>query len=153
MTDKWDSRFLELAKHVAGWSKDPSTKVGAVIVDHKRRVIGCGYNGFPRGVEDSDERLNDRALKYQMVAHAECNALLNCASPTDGATLYVSADLSIPNVCSECAKLVIQAGITRVVGPVPREFNPRWAESTKISATMFREAGVAIDAVEMGDIQ
>ena len=80
--DNWDKRFLDLAEHVAGWSKDPSTQVGCVIVNDKRVVVGLGYNGFPRGVEDTPERLNDRPTKYLMVQHAEVNAILNGSGAT-----------------------------------------------------------------------
>ncbi len=76
MNEKWDKRFLELAKHVSLWSKDPSTKTGSVIVDQKRRVVSGGYNGLPIGVEDLDERLNNREIKYKMIVHCERNALL-----------------------------------------------------------------------------
>ena len=63
MLSKWDERFIELARLVAAWSKDPSTKVGAVIVRPDRTVASVGFNGFARGVDDTEERLNDRALK------------------------------------------------------------------------------------------
>ena len=72
---KWDLRFLEMARNAASWSKDPSTKVGAIIVDDDKRVISVGYNGFPKGVRD-DERLDDRQEKYKIIVHAERNALL-----------------------------------------------------------------------------
>ena len=77
---KWDLRFLKLAHHVGQWSKDPSTKVGAVIVDAQRRVLGIGYNGFPRGVDDSPGRYHDRPTKLDMVVHAETNAIMNAVS-------------------------------------------------------------------------
>jgi dCMP deaminase len=73
--NKWDKNFLELAKTVSTFSKDPSTQVGAVIVDDDKRVISIGYNGFPKGVRD-DHRLDNRELKYEMIVHAEANALL-----------------------------------------------------------------------------
>lgn len=73
----WDIRFLELASHVSTWSKDPNTKVGAVIANENRQVLSLGYNGFPRGVEDKKSRYEDRATKLLFVAHAERNALDN----------------------------------------------------------------------------
>ena len=109
MTD-WNQRFMDLAHHVASWSKDPSTKVGAVIVNDKKQVISMGYNGFPRGVHDCKERYNDRVVKLQFVAHAERNALDNALVDAEGATLY-----STLYPCSECAKGIIQRGIKRVV--------------------------------------
>ena len=134
MTD-WDERFLSLAHHVSQWSKDPRTKVGAVIVDQKKRVISLGYNGFPRGVEDTPERYDDRPTKHLFVAHAERNALDNSPMSVEGCTLYVPL---VP--CSECAKSIIQRGIARVVSYVPdREgANFNW----DITETMFTEAGV-----------
>lgn len=134
MTD-WDERFLSLADHVSQWSKDPRTKVGAVIVDQKKRVITLAYNGFPRGVEDTPERYDDRPTKHLFVAHAERNALDNSPMSVEGCTLYVPL---VP--CSECAKSIIQRGITRVVSYVPdREGeNFNW----DITEIMFAEAGV-----------
>ena len=136
MTD-WDERFLNLADHVSQWSKDPRTKVGAVIVDQKKRVISLGYNGFPRGVEDTPERYDDRPTKHLFVAHAERNALDNSPMSVEGCTLYVPL---MP--CSECAKSIIQRGIARVVSYVPaREgVNFNW----DITETMFAEAGVEL---------
>lgn len=132
----WDKRFLELAEHVALWSKDPSTKVGACIVDDKKRVVAIGYNGFPRGVEDTPERYNDRVQKHLFVAHAERNALDNAPLMVDGYTLYATLE-----PCSECAKSIVQKGIKRVVcykQERPDNFN--WT----IARTMFEEAGVEL---------
>ena len=109
-SDKWDERFLQLAAHVAGWSKDPSTKVGAVIADGKH-VVSLGFNGFPPSTEDREEWLNDRPTKYSLVVHAEVNAILNARRPVKGCTIYV--DPLSP--CAECAKLIAASGIDRVV--------------------------------------
>ena len=142
--NKWDLRFLELAKHVSSWSKDPSTKVGAVIVDDKRHVVGLGYNGFPRGVDDTDERLTDRPTKYAMVAHAELNAILNATTKASGSTIYV---YPLPP-CNECAKLIIQAGIKRVVAP--KISHERWGNSNETAATMFSESEIKLELVDIG---
>ena len=75
MNDKWKRRFIELAKHISTWSKDPSTQVGAVIVRPDKTIASVGFNGFPRGVDDRPEKLADRPLKYQMIVHAEINAI------------------------------------------------------------------------------
>lgn len=140
MTPKWDRRFLALAEHIAGWSKDPSTQVGCVIVNEDRIVVGMGYNGFPRGVQDLEHRLNDREQKYKLVVHAEANAILNTNSSTMGCTVYVTLA-----PCCECMKLLIQAGIKRVVHPLPtdEQFN-RWGESFVHSTAMAKEAGVEL---------
>ncbi len=138
--DKWHYRFMNMAELVAEWSKDKSTKVGSVIVDERRRIISCGYNGLPRGVEDLDERYADRKTKYAMVVHSEINSLLNTGGRSvEGCTIYTS---SLPP-CSNCSSLLIQAGIRRVVyrcQPVPE----RWMESVSIANTMFKEAGVEV---------
>jgi dCMP deaminase len=82
--DKWDGRFLDLAVFVGDWSKDPSTKVGAVLVRPDRTIAGLGFNGFPRGVLDHPERYDDRPTKYEMVVHAEMNALLSSRESLEG---------------------------------------------------------------------
>ena len=139
MTD-WHKRFLDLCEHVATWSKDPSTKLGSVIVDDKKRIVSVGYNGFPRGVEDFEERYEDRPTKYLFVAHAERNALDNAPMMVDNCTMYVTL---LP--CNECAKSIIQKGITKVVTYRPtREDVFNW----NITLTMFKEAGVDVVYVE-----
>lgn len=142
MIDKWDRRFLRLAKHIASWSKDPSTKVGAVIADPEtRRVISMGFNGFPAGIEDTGERLGNRAIKYEMVVHAEQNALLFAGDRAKGCALYV-APLA---PCARCAVIIIQSGVIRVVAPRPDFAQPKWGEQARIADKMFSEAGLAVD--------
>lgn len=139
---KWDDRFLGLAKEISTWSKDPSTQVGAVTVGHKNEVLSQGFNGFPRGINDSDERYNDRPTKHQFVVHAEMNAIYNATysgTSLDGATLYV---YGLP-VCSECAKGIIQVGIKKVVIEKCKEVE-RWNDSVKLSELMFNESGVEL---------
>ena len=143
---KWDKWFLGLAQYVSTASKDPSTKVGAVIVDENRIVRGMGYNGFPRGVDDSPERYNERELKYKLVVHAEVNACVNSIGNIKGGTIYVWPTLMVPNVCPECCKVVIQSGIRRVVG-YEGPTNERWQSMAEISSMMLKEAGVAVDMV------
>lgn len=133
---KWDTRFIELARMIASWSKDPSTKVGAVIVDDQRRIIAHGYNGFPRGVEDTDHRYSQKHLKYEMVVHAEVNAVLNANSPTKGCTLY-----STFFPCPRCAAVIIQAEIKEVIS-THNEADHRYTDQRLISQQMFIEAGV-----------
>jgi len=143
MNDKWDRRFLRLAAHVAEWSKDPSTKVGCILVDDDRRVIATGYNGFPRGVTDTRERYMDREMKLQLVVHAEANALLSATVPTAEATAYLTHP-----PCSSCTKLLIQAGIARVVFPPPtEEMLARWGCDFQASGLMLHEANVYVDEV------
>lgn len=138
---KWDARFMALAAHVADWSKDPSTKVGAVIVDSMRVVRGIGYNGFPRGVDDDIERYANKPTKYKMIVHSEANAILNANASVNSCAMYTT---KFP--CSECAKLIIQSGICQVFAPAPTGSGP-WVEDAKFSFTMFKEAGVAVFVV------
>ena len=135
---KWDLRFIELAKHISTWSKDPSTQVGAIIVDRRNRIISTGYNGLPRGVKDTPARLNDRETKYSMVVHGEINALLFATQPLEGTTLYLWPFLS----CSKCTAIIINTGIKRVVAPLSD--NPRWIESIELSRSLYHEAGVQV---------
>lgn len=135
MTD-WHRRFMDLSIHISEWSKDPSTKVGSVIVDTRRRVTGLGYNGFPRGVRDEAERYADKPTKYALVVHAEANAIMNCGIIPRYHTLYSS---KAP--CSECAKLIVQSGISTVVSP---SWDPsgRWAVDSEFSRIILGEGEV-----------
>lgn len=145
--EKWDLRFLELAHHVATWSRDPSTKVGAVVVDDFQTVKGMGYNGFPRGVNDTPARYDDRETKYKFIVHAEVTALINANSSVRGCTLYVWPTLMIPPSCPECCKSIIQHGIRRIVCyDVPT--TGRWQDMAPISQTMLSEAGVTISTID-----
>jgi dCMP deaminase len=144
----WDKRLLSLAEHVASWSKDPSTKVGAVLA-HGKDVVGLGYNGFPKGVQDSEERLNDRPLKYKLTVHAEANAILMAGQAASGASLYVWPSFSDPNkypqACHECCKLALQAGVVEFISGKLQNPDPalqqRWIESHSISKLMSDEVG------------
>ncbi len=146
---KWDADYMDLALWWAKRkSKDPSTKVGAVVVDVNNNVASLCWNGFPKGVLDTEERYADRVQKYPRVVHAELNAVIAAGHNCRGGTIYVSP----LHPCNECAKPIIQAGITRVVAPVgsePENMDPDspWAEGMLIAAEMFREAGVKVDYV------
>jgi dCMP deaminase len=140
--NKWDKRYLALAKEVASWSKDPSTQVGAVTVGNKKEVLSQGFNGFPRGIIDSEDRYNNRETKYKYVVHAEMNAIYNATYSgvsLDGAVLYV---YGLP-ICSECAKGIIQVGIKKVIIKKSKELD-NWNESVALSQEMFDEAGVEL---------
>jgi|TARA_B110000908_G_C10266773_1_gene464822 dCMP deaminase len=147
LSSKWDKRYLELASVVASWSKDPSSKVGAVAVGDKGQVLSQGFNGFARGVDDTEERLNTRDQKYKFIVHAEMNAIFNAAFSgvsLEGSVLYVTG---LP-CCSECAKGIVQVGVKRVVMELPQFSNPRWKDSWMLSAQMFDEAGVEYEFVK-----
>jgi len=148
MNKKWDIDYLALAKWWAERkSKDPSTKVGAVIVRSDKTVVSLGYNGFPRGIEDTEERLSNRALKYPRMVHAEMNAVLNAKEPLDGYTLYVWPPAFYAPTCDRCAVHIIQAGIKRVVGYRATEGDEtafRWEGECMRAFYIYEEAGVEV---------
>lgn len=140
----WDRKFIEMAVLVSSWSKDPSTKVGCVIADSDHAQLSEGFNGFPRGIAD-DQRLQEREMKYRLIVHAEANAVAAAARnghALKGATAYVTF---CP--CTQCAALIIQAGIIRVVtieGATPTH----WLAECVIAKAMFREAGVVYEETQ-----
>ena len=140
---KWDKRFLDLAKLCGSWSKDPSTQVGAVIVDDNNRIVSIGFNGFPQGVEDSEERLIDRETKYDIIVHAEANALMFANKSVEGCTLYTWPF----QPCSRCAGLIIQSGIKRVVSVVHDD--ERWKKNFTTARQLFKEAGIILEWVDV----
>lgn len=135
--NKWDYNFLGLAKTVSAFSKDPSTKVGAVIADENNRVVSIGFNGFPKGIKD-DHRLENREMKYKLIVHAETNALLFANGCVEGCTLYTWPFMP----CCRCASSIIQAGIRRVVSLENKE--ERWLDSFRLSHDMFTEARIPL---------
>lgn len=142
---KWHQRFLKQAYDVASWSKDKSTKVGAVIVDDNRAPRSYGFNGFPRKVNDNIKNRHERPVKYKYTEHAERNALYHCARvgiPTEGCTIYIT---HYP--CSDCARGIIQSGIKRVVVAAENmtdDMKERWGDDFVISEKMFKEAKVEV---------
>ena len=137
----WGNRYTCLAKEISTWSKDPSTQVGAVVIGQNGEVLSQGYNGFPRSIKDTPQRLKDREKKYNLVVHAEMNAIYNASLngvSLKGSTLYV---YGLP-ICNECAKGVIQVGIDRVIATRPADYNKEWDESIKDAKALFKEAEV-----------
>lgn len=142
MSEKWDKRFLDLAAHISTWSKDPSTKVGCVVVGEDREVRSTGFNGFPRGIEDDPTRLGDRDQKYPLICHAEENAIMHAARigvSLKGNTAYVTWP-----PCSRCSRSLIQAGVKEVVYPSDVDVPERWKEDFEISTGMLNEAGITV---------
>lgn len=136
-------KFVSTALDMASKSKDPSTKVGCVIVDDDGTILATGWNGFPRGVLDDSERYNDREIKYKLIAHAEQNAIAQAArvgAKLLGSTLIVTALYP----CSSCAKSIIQAGVKRILAPRQVD-NPRWEDEQVFSELMFSEAGIEVE--------
>ena len=137
---KWDRRWLDLAEYVSHWSKDPSTKVGTVIAKGKR-FVSLGYNGFPEGVDDSEERYKDRDLKIKIICHAEMNAIIFAQRDLSGCTIYTYPFLP----CPRCAADVIQSGIRRCIAPkMPEHLKERWGKEMDLSVQIFNEAGVEV---------
>ena len=137
---KWDERFLELAKQIASWSKDPSTQVGCVVVGPDREIRSTGFNGLPRGIEDSKDRLNNREIKYPMICHAEENAIMHAARigiSLKDCTAYVTWP-----PCTRCARSLIQAGVSEIIYPKGIDIPDRWIQDFDLSLKMFKEAAV-----------
>lgn len=145
---KWDYRFLDLAKLVASWSKDPSTKTGAVIVGPNLSVISVGFNGFPKSMPDSPELLANREEKYSRIVHCEINALIFAGRTIPaGSTLYTYPFIS----CDRCVVQMLQAGIKKFVAPKPTEDQlTRWGAAFEKTKKYVAECGgllIEVDSV------
>jgi dCMP deaminase len=142
MKVNWDKRFMDLAKYISEWSKDRSTKVGAVIVNDDNIILSVGYNGFCRGCDDTKEERHERPAKYKYTEHAERNAIYNANRLMvclKGAKIYIPW---FP--CTDCARAIIQSGIRTVVVPAPNFQDERWGEDFKVSVELFEETGVNV---------
>lgn len=139
---KWKLRYMDMAQLVSTWSRDPSSKIGAVAVGEKGQILSTGYNGFPRGIADTDDRLNDREEKLSRVIHAEMNVIFNASFngvSLNGSRVYVSG---LP-VCSDCAKGLIQVGVKEiVVKKSDIEKSEFWKKSWEKSLSMFNEVKI-----------
>ena len=138
----WDHYFMRIAEVVATRSKDPSTQVGAVLV-RERHILATGYNGLPRGVNDSVPERWARPLKYQWICHAEENCLVQCSYhgvAAQGGTLYVTPLLP----CTRCAVAIVGSGIKEVVVPSAPLQNPRWQEENEEAIAIFNAAKVLL---------
>jgi dCMP deaminase len=138
----WDQRFIDLAEYIGNWSKDRSTKVGAVIVDEDKRVVSLGYNGMPVGFNDNIDSRHERPQKYAYFEHAERNSIYTAArngSHVKGCTMYLKW---FP--CVDCARAIIQSGIKRVVCTKPDFEDKRWGDSFKLSYELLSECGVEL---------
>jgi dCMP deaminase len=149
-TEKWDRHFLALALHHSALSKDPSTKVGSVIVGPDKEILSAGFNGFPRGVADTPERLADRDTKLKLVVHAEMNALLAAARTgmrLKGCSLYLAATDDTGDVwggppCTRCVVEIIQVGIAEIVSYPVKSVPSRWHADLKFSRQLIDEVGI-----------
>ena len=142
MIDKWDKRFYgEALREIATWSKDPDVKVGAIIVSEDHRRFSKGFNGFARGIADTDERLNDKIQKNELMIHAELNAIFNATENLTGWTLYTTRA-----PCINCANAIIQVGIKRVVGP-DINHGSSWMKNQFKAKKLLLEAKVEYDII------
>ena len=141
----WDVRWMDLAQFVSSWSKDRSRKTGTVIVDARNVLIAVGWNGFPRGLDDELSARHERPAKYQWTEHAERNAIYNAAAKgvsTFGCRIYISW-----YPCADCARAIIQAGITALVVIEPDWQDSKWASDFAVVREMLREAGIACEFI------
>ena len=142
-------KFLPIAQAIAQLSKDPSTKIGCLALNDDGIVLAVGYNGFPRGVDDSHHRYEDRETKYKLISHGEQNLVAQAAyagHSLKGSTVVLSGLYP----CSNCAKSLVQAGVKRIITPPPGS-NPRWSDDSEWSKILFSEASVEIIYVEKTD--
>ena len=144
--NKWDKRFLEMAKLVSTWSKDPKTQVGCVVV-RDRRILATGYNGFAKGLDDSEALYLDRDHKMRKIIHAEQNAIYNATSAgvsLNGSTFYVWG----LHICEQCAQALINVGAARIVIH-EQELPDRWKDSCLNAAFDFQRVGIIYDGIKL----
>ena len=143
----WDYYFINIAHTVLEKSKDQSTKVGAVIVNPEHEIMNTGFNGFPRGIDDSNPLYHERPMKYKITEHAERNAIYAAAAGRGGlrgCTIYLGHN-PLHAICTDCARAIIQTGIIEVVGPEKLKFagkGEQWEKDCEIAYHMLAEAGV-----------
>lgn len=143
MSDKWDQRYLRVARHVASWSLDPSTKCGAVLVRPNKTLASLGFNGFPQGVADSADLYDDRQTKYARIVHSEMNALL--FSQDQSLAGYQVFAWPMPP-CDRCTAHLIQEGVARMVCPPPsQEKLDRWKQQFDIAHDSWIASGAQVD--------
>lgn len=147
MITKWDYRYLEIAKKVSTWSKDPSTQCGSVIVNTENKIISTGFNGFAKFIEDRGNRYRDRELKYKLIIHSEINALLQAKMFVKDFSIY-----SYPMIpCIRCCVQLIQAGIIKIVTcSMPKELKSRW--DTILCESILKEANIELIYINSDDL-
>lgn len=149
--------YFKIARTIAEASCDKSTKVGCIVVGPDKEIRAQGYNGFPRGVDDEDPKWHQRPAKYDYVIHAEANAVANAArtgANLKGCTAYVTAP-----PCCDCAGLLINAGISKVVWPAiyndgltSQTMDDRWKEKFQRALDLFSAARVETIVITESDL-
>ena len=140
--ENWDSRWMSLATEIGRWSKDRSRGVGCVIVGPNNEMRSTGFNGFPRGVNDEAEYRHDRPMKYKWTEHAERNAIYNAARvgiPLEGCRMYLPW-----YPCMDCARAIIQTGITELICIKPNPDDSIWAADFAEVPKLLGEADVRV---------
>jgi dCMP deaminase len=157
-SERWDRHFIGLALYHSRLSKDPSTRVGSVIVGPDREMLSAGLNGFPRGIADTPERLNDRETKLQLMVHAEMNALLAAARigmRLKGCILYLAATDNSGMVwggppCTRCTVEIIQVGISEIVSYPIKTAPSKWSGDLQVARALIAEAGIEYREISVG---
>jgi dCMP deaminase len=142
---KWDLRFLKLAKEVSTWSKDPTTKVGAIFVSQDKKIISTGYNGFATKVDDNKERYDDRETKIKLVVHAEINAIIY-ANRNELVNSYLYTYPLMP--CSNCMAAVINCGCKTIISVF--SINTKW--NFDLTRMQIKEAGLKLFLYEPNEV-
>jgi dCMP deaminase len=147
----WTEYFLSIAEVVRQKSKDPSSKIGAVLVGENHQIISTGYNGFPIDIDEVDPARWERPIKYQYVCHAELNAIALAARrgvSTDGATLYMVGMGPPTYPCTECAKMLIQAGIQLIMARAFKPLPENWVADMNFAKGLLDEAYVGFVEID-----
>jgi dCMP deaminase len=160
MSERWDRHFLGLALYHSRLSKDPSTRVGSVVVGPDREILSAGFNGFPRGIADTPERLNHRDTKLKLIVHAEMNALLAAARTgikLKGCALYLAATDDSGLIwggppCTRCTVEIIQVGISEIVSLPLKAVPSRWHDDLALAGSLLAEAGVNYRELSVRDL-
>lgn len=159
MSERWDRHFLGLSLYHSRLSKDPSTRVGSVIVGQDREILSAGFNGFPRGIADTHERLHDRDTKLKLIVHAEMNALLAAARTgmrLKGCTLYLAATDQSGMVwggppCTRCTVEIIQVGISEIVSYPIKSAPSKWHGDLVVARGLLEEVGIKYRELALGE--
>lgn len=155
--NKWDKHFLQMTLLNARLSKDPSTKVGAIIVTKDRDFISAGFNGLPRKLKDTEERLNNRETKLSLTVHAEMNAVLAAAKlgiKINDCVMYIVATDKSGEIwggppCHRCLVEILQTGISKIVTYEQKSVPTKWEESIKLSKELIKEAGIEYKEIKL----
>jgi dCMP deaminase len=146
----WNRRFMDLAKHISTWSKDRSTKVGAVIVNDDRRIISTGYNGLTIGLNDKLDMFSERPLKYKVAERAERNAVYSAARI--GVSVFGCTMYSTCHPCADCARAIVQSGLAGLCCPKPDFKDERWGEDFVIADNILNAAKIKVKYVSSSDL-